>query len=348
IINQANIKLTEQEHQLLKLGPKFIFDDPKTASRRRITELATLKRKIETRFFEKKVNPGRPVEQFIAEIDVLLQNLHNIPTTTKKRIQSNRIQTNNSFDTLSSIIQSSQSSQSQTIIRRKIKRNYGRIVKRLKYKIHLANTILRKTDKSKVFHLGKVEHYQKKSEEYMEKTKAYQCLGITDPLPDLIQRTNKYLLDLRLAKWITQKQYEQLSIKPNEVELAHLYYLPKAHKLGTPLRPIISGLKHPTIKISKFLDDLLRPLFDQMALNTTVTSGFELIKKLLQWSILSSINQIRNSGGLYLRYIDDIFITINWPVRHLLKEVDRWNKFDENINLSANIGSIVNFLDLNM
>ncbi|CAF1251185.1 unnamed protein product, partial [Rotaria magnacalcarata] len=203
----------------------------------------------------------RPVEQFIAELDVLLQNLHNIPTT-KKQIQFNRIQTNKSFDTLSSIIQSSQSSQSQVIIRPKKKKNYGRIVKRLKYKIHLANTVLRKTDKSKVFHLGTVDHYQKKSEEYMEKTKAYQCLGVTDPLPDLIQRTNKYLLDLRLAKWITQKQYEQLSIKPNEVELAHLYYLPKAHKPGTPLRPIISGLKHPTIKISKFLDDLLRPLFD--------------------------------------------------------------------------------------
>ncbi|CAF4316766.1 unnamed protein product, partial [Rotaria magnacalcarata] len=443
IINQANIKLTEQEHQLLKLGPKFIFDDPKTASRRRTTELATLKRKIETRFFEKKVNPGRPVEQFIAEIDVLLQNLHNIPTTTKKRIQSNRIQTNNSFDTLSSIIQSSQSSQSQTFIRPKIKRNYGRIVKRLKYKIHLANTILRKTDKSKVFHLGKVEHYQKKSEEYMEKTKAYQCLGITDPLPELIQRTNKYLLDLRLAKWITQKQYEQLSIKPNEVELAHLYYLPKAHKPGTPLRPIISGLKHPTVKISKYLDNLLTPLFDQMALNTTVTSGFEIIKKLQEWSTVNMrqettfctidvtdlytmvpqiegvlslrkmlnqlhlkqigglkietiirlsrfvmknnyfsyngqfyhqtrggamgspltltisncymyfferqiVNQIRNSGGLYFRYIDDIFISVNWPIRHLLKEVDRWNQFDPNIQLSADIGSSINFLDLHI
>ncbi|CAM4833789.1 unnamed protein product [Rotaria magnacalcarata] len=276
IINQANIKLTEQEHHLLKLGPQFIFDDPKTAARRRTTELATLKRKIEARFFEKKIRPGRPVEQFIAELDVLLQNLHNIPST-KKQIQFNRTRTNKSFDNLSSIIQSSQSSQSQVIIRPRKKKNYGRIVKRLKYKIHLANTILRKTDKSKVFHLGKVEHYQKKSEEYMEKTKAYQCLGVTDPLPDLIQRTNKYLLDLRLAKWITQKQYEQLSIKPNEVELAHLYYLPKAHKPGTPLRPIISGLKHPTIKISKFLDDLLRALFDQMASNSTVTSGFELI-----------------------------------------------------------------------
>ncbi|CAF4560692.1 unnamed protein product, partial [Rotaria magnacalcarata] len=441
IINQANIKLTEQEHQLLRLGPRFIFDDPKTAARRRTTELATLKRKLEARFFEKKVSPGRPVEQFIAELDVLLQNLHNIPTT-KKQIQFNRIQTNKSFDTLSSIIQSSQSSQSQVIIRPKKKKNYGRIVKRLKYKIHLANTVLRKTDKSKVFHLGTVDHYQKKSEEYMEKTKAYQCLGVTDPLPDLIQRTNKYLLDLRLAKWITQKQYEQLSIKPNEVELAHLYYLPKAHKPGTPLRPIISGLKHPTIKISKFLDDLLRPLFDQMALDSTVTSGFELIKK-LQWSTVNMcqdtlfctidvtdlytmvpqiegvlslrkmldqlklkqvgklkvetiirlsrfvmknnyfsyngqfyhqvrggamgspltltisncymyfferqiVNQIRNSSGLYFRYIDDIFVTINWPVRHLLKEVDRWNKFDENINLSAKIGSSVNFLDLSI
>ncbi|CAF4406024.1 unnamed protein product, partial [Rotaria magnacalcarata] len=421
IINQANIKLTEQEHHLLKLGPQFIFDDPKTAARRRTTELATLKRKIEARFFEKKVRPGRPVEQFIAELDVLLQNLHNIPST-KKQIQFNRTRTNKSFDNLSSIIQSSQSSQSQVIIRPRKKKNYGRIVKRLKYKIHLANTILRKTDKSKVFHLGKVEHYQKKSEEYMEKTKAYQCLG---------------------QNGLLKKQYEQLSIKPNEVELAHLYYLPKAHKPGTPLRPIISGLKHPTIKISKFLDDLLRALFDQMASNSTVTSGFELIQKLQEWSTVNMrqdtifctidvtdlytmvpqaegvlslkkmldqlklkeigklkietiirlsrfvmtnnyfsyngqfyrqvrggamgspltltisncfmyfferqiANQIRNSCGLYFRYIDDIFITINWPVRHLLKQIDRWNKFDENIKLSANIGSTVNFLDLSI
>ena len=88
IINEANIHLTEQEHQLLKLGPRFIFDDPKTASRRRITELATLKRKIEARFFEKKVSPGRPVEEFIAELDVLLQKLHNTPDSNHYRLKS--------------------------------------------------------------------------------------------------------------------------------------------------------------------------------------------------------------------------------------------------------------------
>ena len=67
----------------MKLGPRFIFDDPKTAARRRTTELATLKRKIENRFFEKKVSPGRPVEQFINELDVLLQTLHNVPIKNK-------------------------------------------------------------------------------------------------------------------------------------------------------------------------------------------------------------------------------------------------------------------------
>ncbi|CAF4943754.1 unnamed protein product [Rotaria sp. Silwood1] len=277
----------------------------------------------------------------------------------------------------------------------------------------------------------------------MAKTEAYKCLGTNDPLPDLIQRTNKYLLDLRLAKWITQKQYEKLCINPCEVDLAHLYYLPKAHKPGTPLRPIVSGLKHPTIKISKFLDEVLRPLFDKMTVKTTVNSGFELIKQLLEWSkikmrqetlfctidvmdlytmvpqaegVLSLkkmldhlklkcingltietiirlsrfvmqnnsfsydgqyyqqirggamgspltltvancymffyeqqiVKQIHNSGGLYFRYIDDIFIVINWPARHLLKQIDKWNHFDENIKLSENIGVTADFLDLHI
>ena len=252
------------------------------------------------------------------------------------------------------------------------------------------------------------------------------------------------MLNLRLIKWITQKQYEQLSIKQtDEVELAHLYYLPKAHKQNVPLRPIISGLKHPTKKISKFLDDLLRPLFDQMASATTVTCGFELFKHLQQWSttnisqetILCTIDildlytmipqiegvlslkkmldylqlkqvnglkietiirlarfviknnyfkyngqyyhqirggamgspltltiancymfffeqniikQIHNSHGLYFRYIDDIFIIVNWPIRHLFKEVNRWNKFDNNIELNADINLYADFLDLHI
>lgn len=264
------MKLTEDEHQLLKLGPRFIFNDPRTASRRRTTELATLRRKIETRFFEKKVSPGRPVQQFIAELDILLQHLHYIPAHQ-----------NNSVIIPEHLIVPDDSQVNRIVPKKK---NYGRLLKRLKYKFRLASVILRKTDKSKVFHLGMSSHYEIKSMEYMNKTNAYRCLDKQDPLPDLITRTNKYLLDLRLAKWITQKHYEQLCVNINEAELAHLYYLPKTHKPGTPLRPIISGLKHPTVKISKFLDNLLRPLFNKIATATTVASGFELLKILQKWS----------------------------------------------------------------
>lgn len=60
------------------------------------------------------------------------------------------------------------------------------------------------------------------------------------------------------------------------------------------------------------------------------------------------VKQISNSYGLYIRYIDDIFITINWPLRHLLQQIDRWNTFDTNIQLSARCNTNVNFLDLHI
>ncbi|CAF5211219.1 unnamed protein product, partial [Rotaria magnacalcarata] len=216
---------------------------------------------------------------------------------------------------------------------------------------------------------------------------------------------------------------------------------PKTHKPGTPLRPIVSGLKHPTIKISTYLDQLLRPLFNKIGLKTTTTSGFEVMKQVYEWSttnlrketLLSTIDvvnpytmipqtegvlaikkmldylelkqigglkietiirlsrfvmrnnyflyegqyyhqirggamgspltltiancymfffernivkQITNAGGLYLRYIDDMFIIINWPERHLNKQIDQWNALDSNIQLKAQVGQSINFLDI--
>ena len=59
-------------------------------------------------------------------------------------------------------------------------------------------------------------------------------------------------------------------------------------------------------------------------------------------------NQVKNSGGLYLRYIDDLFITINWPERHLSKQIERWNQMDENIKLDSHISRSINFLDLSV
>ena len=85
-------------------------------------------------------------------------------------------------------------------------------------------------------------------------------------------------------KHISQRLYEKLKVKREEVEIAHLYFLPKAHKPKTPLRPIMAGLKSPTIEISRWLDRMLRPIFDRLAYNTTIPNGVQLIKEIERWS----------------------------------------------------------------
>ena len=384
------------------------------------------------------------VDKFINELEIILKTLHDTNITDKYRKYKDRNYTNNtnriiSYDTLDSIIGNNTPQITNNL--RNQSKNYNRIVKRLKHKLRHTNTIIQRTDKSKIFHLGRQEDYLKKSDEHMEITGAYKCLDKHDPLPELIQRTNSYLLKLRLKHLITQKQYESLVVKTEEVDLAHLYYLPKVHKQDTPLRPIVAGMKHPTIKISRMLDKLLRPLFNKMAATTTVTSGNEVLDKLGKWSVknlrqtttfctldvcnlytmipqidgvlsfkkmldklnlkhvsglstetiiklsryvlqnnyftynsryyhqirggamgspltltmancymyfyeLDIIKQITNSGGLYMRYIDDIFIVINWPTRHLHKQINIWNNFNMNIKLNPHVDQSVNFLDI--
>ena len=118
----------------------------------------------------------------------------------------------------------------------------------------------------------------------MQKTKAYESLGCANPLESLVEKKNNFLYGLWCNKHINQKQYERLKVDREQAELAHLYFLPKVHKPSTPLRPIMAGMKSSTIKISKWLDNLLRPIFDRLAIDTTVLNGVELVKKIERWS----------------------------------------------------------------
>ncbi|CAF5227556.1 unnamed protein product, partial [Rotaria magnacalcarata] len=68
--------------------------------------------------------------------------------------------------------------------------------------------------------------------------------------------------------------------KREKIQLAYLYFIPKPHKAGTPLRPIVSSMNMPTTGISKFLDKLIRPIFDKHARSTTIIDGVDLIHRL--------------------------------------------------------------------
>ncbi len=58
-------------------------------------------------------------------------------------------------------------------------------------------------------------------------------------------------------------------------------------QVGIPLRPIISSIRAPTTAISRFLDNLLRPLFDTYVQRTRIVNGADLIIRL---------NKYKNDG----------------------------------------------------
>ena len=140
--------------------------------------------------------------------------------------------------------------------------------------------IFRQTDKSKVFHVDRPETYIEKSIAYMKKTDAYKEIE-KSPLKEMNEKTEQLLRDLVNRNLLPGKYFEKLKPNPEEAELPHLYYNPKDHKVGEPLRPIVSGMKSPTQRISAFLDQLIRPIFDQLT-PYSLTNSIEFLKHLKQ------------------------------------------------------------------
>jgi hypothetical protein len=108
-----------------------------------------------------------------------------------------------------------------------------RMVKSIQRQLKKSNTIIRSTDKSKVFHMGSAEDYHRKALEYMAKTNAYQEIpsGI-NPYMDHLRAVLALIDPLLKKKAINLEQWKQ-NMRPNAktIELAHLYFIPKAHKV---------------------------------------------------------------------------------------------------------------------
>ncbi|CAF4570200.1 unnamed protein product, partial [Rotaria sp. Silwood2] len=156
-------------------------------------------------------------------------------------------------------------------------------VQTIRRKLKKAKLVLRPTDKSGVFHIGSLSDYERKIAEYQTKTRAYIELS-ENPLSDILNKVTHLLNELLSKKQITvKKHYGKMMPDRNKVELSHMYYLPKVHKPATPLRPIMNTMKAPTTGISRFLDQLIRPLFYKHVRSTTIFDGSDLIHRLIDY-----------------------------------------------------------------
>ncbi len=109
-----------------------------------------------------------------------------------------------------------------------------RMIKSIQRQLKTSDIILRTTDKSKVFHLGSAHDYHQKALQYMCETNAYREItnGI-NPCHEHVQKVLE-IIDQMLKKKDINLQFWKQYMRPNPVitELAHLYFIPKPHKVS--------------------------------------------------------------------------------------------------------------------
>jgi hypothetical protein len=120
------------------------------------------------------------------------------------------------------------------------------MIRSIQRQLKSSNSIIRPTDKSKVFHLGSKQDYDRKALEYMQKTNAYKEISTNiNPYLDHLRDVLTLIDPLLGSKAINLKLWKR-QMRPDQktLELAHLYFIPKPHKVNdvTLFDPIYTTL----------------------------------------------------------------------------------------------------------
>jgi hypothetical protein len=92
--------------------------------------------------------------------------------------------------------------------------------------------VIRRPDKRKGFYLGNAADFERKAMKYMIDTEAYQELTTGHcPLADNYHAVRILLQELLKRRAINQDQHKMMFPNCDTLELAHLHFIPKVHKV---------------------------------------------------------------------------------------------------------------------
>ena len=103
--------------------------------------------------------------------------------------------------------------------------------------------------------MDKIE-YIEKINEHLQDTETYEEKNV-DTTPSLRVKINSFLKKLSDKTILSRQQY--LHLFANSATVPLFYALVKIHKVGNPIRPIVSFINSPSYNIAKFLSNLLTP-----------------------------------------------------------------------------------------
>lgn len=131
--------------------------------------------------------------------------------------------------------------------------------------------VIKKADKSAGIAIMNTVYYENKINAMLSDTKVYTRTDIDDTVHVKAQ-SDTIIQSLFKAKYINSKQLQNMTKYSPTCPV--FYGIPKIHKQGIPLRPIVSQTNGPTCKISKYLDYLLSTAESQIPLLLKDTTSF--------------------------------------------------------------------------
>ena len=250
---------TEQERKLTRLQRNKDKKRPKTDDNwvRNISSrpLDKTETHVLSHGLKHSVTPKRiPTESIVSSIEAVLSRQRDLSESTKDNIRSR----------IASTVQSASTPDNN------LTKDEQQALKRLK---NDNDIVILPADKG----LGRVTVVMDKTD-YFDKMDAlvndkqtYEELK-RDPTPSLQRKLNSKILTLKKTDAIdTQRHYRLRCSVP---QLPKLYGLPKLHKPGIPMRPIVSFCGYPTYQLSKYLTTILQPLTDKSRRKLQSTENF--------------------------------------------------------------------------
>ncbi|XP_076041890.1 uncharacterized protein LOC143025768 [Oratosquilla oratoria] len=101
--------------------------------------------------------------------------------------------------------------------------------------------------------------YEGKATTLLQDMNTYEVV-LADPTAKLQRKVEGELKKLKEARLITEREWTRM--RPGDSTIPKFYGLPKVHKEGVPLRPIIAFRGSPTYNLARDLAKRLRPLVE--------------------------------------------------------------------------------------
>ena len=243
-------KLTRLQHNKDKKRPKTDENWVRNISSRPLDKTET---RVLSYGLKHSVTPKRiPTESIVSSVEAVLSRQRDLSESAKDNIRSR----------IASTVQSA------SIPDNNLTKDEQQALKRLK---NDNDIVILPADKGRVIVVMDKTDYFDKMDALVNDKQTYEELK-RDPTPALQRKLNSKILKLKKTDAFDTQRYYRL--RCSVPQPPKLYGLPKLHKPGIPMRPIVSFCGSPTYQLSKYLTTILQPLTDKSRRKLQSTENF--------------------------------------------------------------------------